>query len=58
MAPPIIVLLLAAFSVFLWLTLGARHDPERKKQFYLFSAVTLWLAAVFLYIIISAIFDA
>ena len=48
MAPPIVILLLAGFSVFLWLSLGARKDPERQKQFYLFAAIAIWLACVFI----------
>ena len=57
MAPPIVVLLLAAIGFFLFLTLGARNDPERKKQFYLFMLIDLWLVGVFLYLLISAVFD-
>ncbi len=57
MAPPLVILLLAAIGFFLYLTLGARHDPERRKQFYLFMLIDLWLAGVFLYLLISAVFD-
>ena len=53
----LIILLLAGFGIFLYLAMGYRRDPERQKQFYLFSALTLWFAGVFLYLIIAAIFD-
>ena len=57
MAAPLIILLLAGFGLFLYLAMGYRKDPERQKQFYLFSALALWFAGVFLYLLIAAVFD-
>ena len=53
----LVILLLAFLAFFVYLTLGARQDPERRIQFYLFVLIDLWLAAVFLYLLVSAILD-
>lgn len=54
---PLVILLLAALAIFLYLTLDARRDPERRKQYYLFLAIDVWIAAVFVFVLITAVFD-
>jgi hypothetical protein len=51
----LVILLLAALAFFVYLTLGARRDPEKRKLFYLFVLIDLWLSAVFLYLVITAV---
>ena len=51
----LVVLLLAALTFFIYLTLGVRGDPERRKLFFLYVVVDLWLSAVFLYLLITAL---
>ena len=51
----LVVLLLAALAFFIFLTLGVRGDPEKRKLFYLFVLVDLWLSAVFLYLLVTAL---
>lgn len=51
----IVLLALLAFSVYL--TLSTRADPEKRKLFYLFVLVDLWLGGVFLYLLVSAVLD-
>ncbi len=51
----LVVLLLAALAFFIFLTLGVRSDPERRKLFFLYVLVDLWLSAVFLYLLITAL---
>lgn len=53
----LVILLLAAIAFFLYLAIGARRDPERRKQYYLFLLIDTWLVAVFLYLLVSAILD-
>ncbi len=53
----LVILLLAFLSFFIYLTLGTRSDPEKRKLFYLFVLIDLWLSAVFLYLLVSAILD-
>ncbi len=53
----LVIVLLAALAFFVYLTLGVRNDPEKRKLFYLFVAIDLWLAGVFLYLLVSAILD-
>ena len=53
----LVILLLAFLAFFIYLTLGARQDPERRKQYYLFVLIDLWLSAVFIYLLVSAILD-
>ena len=54
---PLVILLLAALAIFLYLTLDARRDPERRKQYYLFLVIDIWLAAVFVFLLVTAVFD-
>jgi len=51
----LVIILLAALSFFIYLTLGVRDDPEKRKLFYLFVVIDLWLSAVFLYLLVSAV---
>ncbi len=53
----LVIVLLAALALFVYLTLATRGDPEKRKLFFLFVAIDLWLAAVFLYLLASAILD-
>ncbi len=50
-----VIILLAALVVFLYLTLEARRDKEKRKLFYLYSLIDLYLTAVFLYLLVSAL---
>lgn len=52
-----VIVLLAALSFFLYLTLEARRDPEKRKLFYLYVLIDLYLTAVFGYLLVSAILD-
>jgi hypothetical protein len=51
----LVVVLLAALAFFVSLTLGGRGDPEKRKLFYLYVAVDLWLSGVFLYLLVTAL---
>jgi hypothetical protein len=51
----LVILLLAALAFFVYLTLGVRRDPEKRKLFYLFVLIDLWLSAVFLYLVVTAV---
>ena len=53
----LVILLLAALALFIYLTLDARRDPEKRKLFILFVVIDLWLGAVFLYLLVSAVLD-
>jgi hypothetical protein len=51
----LVILLLAALAFFIYLTLGVRNDPEKRKLFFLFVIVDLWLGSVFLYLLVTAL---
>jgi len=51
----LVIILLAALAFFIYLTLGVRRDPEKRKLFYLFVFIDLWLSAVFLYLVVAAV---
>ena len=51
----LVIVLLAALAFFIYLTLGVRRDPEKRKFFYLFVLIDLWLSAVFLYLVVTAV---
>jgi len=51
----LVILLLAALAFFVYLTLSTRRDPQKRKLFYLFVLIDLWLSAVFLYLVVTAI---
>ncbi len=53
----LVILLLALLTFFIYLTLGARRDPEKRMLFYLFALIDLWLGAVFIYLVVSAVLD-
>ncbi len=52
-----VILLLAALAFFIFLTLGARQDPAKRKLYYLFVIIDLWLAGVFLYLLVTAVMN-
>ena len=54
---PLVILLLAALAIFLYLTLDARRDPEKRKLYYLFIGIDIWLAAVIVFVLVTAVFD-
>jgi hypothetical protein len=51
----LVILLLAALTFFIYLTLGVRGDPERRNLLVLYVVVDLWLSAVFLYLLVTAL---
>ena len=51
----LVILLLAALTFFIYLTLGVRGDPERRKLLILYVVIDLWLSAVFLYLLVTAL---
>ena len=51
----LVILLLAALAFFIYLTLGARNDPERRKLLVLYVVIDLWLSGVFLYLLVTAL---
>ena len=53
----LVILLLAALVLFVYLTLDARRDAEKRKLFILYVVIDLWLAAVFVYLLVSAVLD-
>ncbi len=53
----LVIILLAVLTLFLYLTLATRRDPEKRMLFYLFVLIDLWLGSVFLYLLISAVLD-
>ena len=53
----LVIVLLAALAFFIYLTLEVRGDPERRKLFVLYVVIDLWLAAVFLYLLVTAVLD-
>ena len=53
----LVILLLAALALFVFLTLKARRDPEKRKLFVLYVLIDLWLSGVFIYLLVSAVLD-
>ena len=53
----LVIVLLALLTLFLFLTLSIRRDPDKRKIFYLLVLIDLWLGSVFLYLLVSAVFD-
>ena len=51
----LVIILLAALALFIYLTLGVRGDPERRKLFFLYVVIDLWLGGVFLYLLVTAV---
>ncbi len=53
----LVIILLAVLTFFVYLTIAARRDPEKRMLFYLFVLIDLWLGSVFLYLLVSAVLD-
>ena len=53
----LVILLLAALALFVFLTLDARRDPEKRKLLVLYVLIDLWLSGVFVYLLVSAVLD-
>jgi len=53
----LVIVLLAVLALMLYLTLGVKGDPEKRKLFYLFVVIDLWLASVFLFLLVNAVLD-
>jgi F0F1-type ATP synthase membrane subunit c/vacuolar-type H+-ATPase subunit K len=49
-----VIILLAVLALFLYLTLGVAKNPDKKKFFYLYLLIDIWLSAVFVYLLVSA----
>ena len=49
----LVILLLAALALFVFLTLKARRDPEKRKLFVLYVLIDLWLSGVFIYLLVG-----
>jgi len=49
-----VIILLAVLAGFLYLTLGVAKDPEKKKFFYLYLLIDIWLGGVFVYLLVTA----
>jgi hypothetical protein len=52
-----VILLLAALTFFLYLTLGVAKDPEKRKFFVVYLLVDTWLTIVFVYLLVTALSD-
>jgi hypothetical protein len=52
-----VILLLAALTFFLYLTLGVAKDPEKRKFFIVYLLIDTWLTIVFIYLLVSALSD-
>lgn len=52
-----VIILLAVLALFLYLTLGVMKDPEKRKFFYLYLLVDVWLGSIFVYLLVTAILD-
>lgn len=53
----LVILLLGLLTLGIYATLSFRSDPEKRSLFYLFVLIDLWLAAVFVYLVVSAVLD-
>jgi len=53
----LVIILLAVLALFLYLTLGVVKDPNKRKIFYLYLLIDIWLGCVFVYLLVSALFD-
>ena len=52
-----VIVLLAALTFFLYLTLGVAKAPEKRKFFVVYLLVDTWLTIVFIYLLVSALSD-
>ena len=50
----LVIILLAVLALFLMLTLGVAKDPEKRKFFYLYLLVDIWLGSIFIYLLVTA----
>ncbi len=50
----LLIILLAVLAGFLYLTLGVAKDPDKKKFFYLYLLIDIWLGSVFVYLLVTA----
>ena len=53
----LVILVLGVLTLCIYATLSVRGDPEKRSLFYLFVLLDLWLAAVFVYLVVSAVLD-
>ena len=53
----VVIILLAVLAFFVFLTLGARDDPEKRPLFIVFVLIDLFLAGAFLYLVITAVMN-
>ena len=51
----LVILLLAVIALFLYLALGVRKDPDKRYFLYLYALIVIWLTAVFLYLLVTAL---
>ena len=54
---PLVIILLAAITFFLYLAINARQNAGERKLFYLYLAIVAWLTAVFGFLLVTAVFD-
>lgn len=52
-----VIILLAVLALFLYLTLGVARDVEKRKFFYLYLLVDIWLSSIFIYLLVTALSD-
>ncbi|MFT5659181.1 MAG: hypothetical protein ACI9KN_002464 [Gammaproteobacteria bacterium] len=52
-----VIFLLALLALFLYLTLGVVKDPQKRKFFYLYLLIDLWLGSIFVYLVVTALAD-
>ena len=52
-----LIALLAALAFFLYLTLGVAKNPQKRRYFYLYLVIDIWLTCVFIYLIYEALLD-
>jgi hypothetical protein len=50
----LLIILLAVLAWFLYLTLGVAKDPDKKKFFYLYLLIDIWLGSVLVYLLVTA----
>lgn len=50
----LVIILLGILGFFLYLTLSVSGNPDKRPYFYLFLLIDVWLASVFLYLVVTA----
>ncbi len=53
----LVVVLLGVLALFLYLTLGVVKGPEKRYYFYLYVLIDIWLASVFIYLLVTAVLN-